>query len=68
MTVSEIFTRVDSTIRRSTVLLTAISPTAAVVPARSTFDTVIRNIDMMIKDLEAAKLIVEKRKKKVYPT
>lgn len=67
MTISEIFTRVDSTIRRSSVLVTAITPTNPVVPSRSTFDQLIRNIDLMIKDLETAKASVEKRKNKLYP-
>lgn len=68
MTISEIFTRVDSTIRRSSVLVTAITPTNPVVPSRTTFDQLIRNIDLMIKDLETAKVSVEKRKNKLYPT
>lgn len=67
MTISEIFTRVDSTIRRSSVLVTAITPTNPVVPSRTTFDQLIRNIDLMIKDLETAKVSVEKRKNKLYP-
>lgn len=68
MNVSEVFTRVDSTMRRSAVLVTALNPSAAVVPSKSVLDQLIRNIDQMIKDLETAKLTVEKRKNKLYPS
>ncbi len=65
MKITEIFNRVDSTMRRIAIIAIAYDKNGP--PSKNMMDQMVSHIDMMIKDLETARNKISKNRDKLYP-